>query len=735
MAGAPLHDQNLAGGWRACEGSGELVKEFAAVGFDDRDWIEAAVPGHWRSTPTLEASDGPVLYRCRFSSAPVAAGRRRFVILDGVFYYGDVWFDGTYLGATEGYFTPHAFEATEMLCVPGEHVLAVEVACPPQADKTAKRLVTGVFSQWDNLDPDWNPGGLWRSVHVIETGPVRIARRRVVCTEATAEHGRLVVDVTLDYSGDSGDSGDSGAGARTGAVTEVREPDRSVASERRARISISVLGPSGSLLVQSPKDVTLAAGANHLSIPVEVDSPPRWWPRRFGDQPICEVSVTVEVDGEVSDGFTTRTAFREVRLDQWTFYVNGERIFVMGSNHGPTRMALAEASSEELRRDVELAVEANLDMLRVHGHVTRPELYDAADEAGLLLWQDFPLQWGYARSVRKSALRQAREMVDLLGHHPSIVIWCAHNEPLAVDIQPGEPMSTGKMMKTGARVAASMFLPSWNKDVLDRSVARSIGKADPSRPVDRSSGLLPGPASGGTDAHLYYGWYWGSMGGLAGALRAFPRLARFVTEFGAQAVPTTADWMEPERWPDLDWDRLFERHALQTEYLDRYVPRAEHSTFESWRDATQAYQAALIQLQIEDLRRLKYSPTGGFAHFCFGDGHQAVTWSVLDHERVAKQGYYALRDACRPVLGMLDPRDGSVHVVSELRESLPSALVRVDVDGSERCFEGEIEADAVTYIGRVDVEVAHAASVTVSHPSLSPIRNTYAPTLLGEGRR
>ena len=35
------------------------------------------------------------------------------------------------------------------------------------------------------------------------------------------------------------------------------------------------------------------------------------------------------------------------------------------------------------------------------------EVYDAADELGLLVLQDFPLQWGYARSVRHQAVEQA----------------------------------------------------------------------------------------------------------------------------------------------------------------------------------------------------------------------------------------------------------------------------------------------------------------------------------------
>src|SRR5690606_26968975 len=146
------------------------------------------------------------------------------------------------------------------------------------------------------------------------------------------------------------------------------------------------------------------------------------------------VSVLLPADegGGVSDEHRTRTGLRQVRMRSCITSVNGERIFLNGSNQGPTRMALAEATAEELAGDVRLALDAGLDLLRLHAHISRPELYEAADEQGLLLWQDFPLQWGYARGIRKQAVRQATQAVDLLGHHPSIAIWCGHNEPMAI---------------------------------------------------------------------------------------------------------------------------------------------------------------------------------------------------------------------------------------------------------------------------------------------------------------
>ena len=703
---------DLSGAWLARPGEGDLHQRFLEPDFDDADWVKAAVPGHWRAVPELAGSDGPVLYRHRFDAGPPDGGRRRFLTLEGLFYYGDVWLDGGYLGATEGYFMPHSFEVTEATRSRTEHVLAVEVACPRQTDRGAKRLITGVFSHWDCLDAEWNPGGIWRPVRVEETGPVRIDALRVKCSEATAERGRLRLDLTLDAAREL--VPDATAARKHGGPLDVVV---------RARLT----GPGVELEVTS--DEQLADGCNRRELLVEVDDPPIWWPRRLGDQPLCDLEVTVEVGGEPSDTRRVTTAFREVRLHDWTFHVNGERMYVMGANHAPTRMDLAEATTEELERDVRLALEANLDMLRVHAHVTLPPFYDAADRAGLLLWQDFPLKWGYARSVRKQAARQATAMVDALAHHPSIVTWCAHNEPLAVEIPTGAPV-TGKV---AAKVGASMFAPTWNKSVLDRAIRHAIEKADGTRPVNSHSGVLPGPAHGGTDSHLYFGWYFGHMADLALALRMWPRLARFVSEFGAQAVPDDAEFMDPERFPDLDWERLLHRHCAQKLYFDEHVPPADYPDFDTWRIATQAYQAALLQLQIEDLRRVKHHPCGGFLQFCFADAFPSVTWSVLDHQRRSKPGFAAMRDACRPVLPMLDPRTGDVHVVSELRDRLHGAIVTVTAGDVVRRFSGDVDADSVTYIGSLGAPVdSDEASVALHHPALEggEVINAYATVLL-----
>src|SRR6185312_2072578 len=161
-------------------------------------WEPVAVPGHWRSHAAFADADGPLLYRTAFEHPVPEPDERWWLRFDGLFYQGDVWLDGSYVGDTEGYFFPHSFEVTDAIGERTEHVLGVEVACAPQKDRTHKRNITGVFQHWDCLDPDWNPGGIWRPVAIHETGPVRIARLVTVCPEAPDERAVLSFRATLD---------------------------------------------------------------------------------------------------------------------------------------------------------------------------------------------------------------------------------------------------------------------------------------------------------------------------------------------------------------------------------------------------------------------------------------------------------------------------------------------------------------------------------------------------------
>ena len=686
----------LSGEWRARVSEPDVARTFADPGYDDSSWARVHVPHHWTSESAFAGVDGPLLYRRKFSiDSRVKSGsnetshppdaERRFLEFDGVFYYGDVWLDGEYLGATEGYFARQTFEITSATVEPREHVLAVEVACPPQRDRTTKRTITGGYWQSPVFDRALNPGGIWRPVRVATSGQVWIRRARVSCVDASVERSRLACNVTLDAAGET-------AGVRLHA---------------------RVHGPDGRVLLDAWRAVTLAAQTNELAWTLVVEDAPLWWPRTIGRQPLCTFELEVHADGHVSDSLTRRLGFRDVRRTGSTLAVNGAQMFLKGASYAPARALPADASDELLRDDIARAIEANLDLLRVHTHVAPAALYDAADEAGLLLWQDFPMEGGYARGVRRQAARQARAMVELLGHHPSIVTWCAHDAPLGDD--------------GPARIVASAAVPTWGKEVLDRSTARAIARFDGTRPVVRSSGAAD-------DAHLWFGWRHGTMAGLAPALRALPRLGRFVSAFGAQSAPVDTDWIAHDSWPRLGWDDLAEHHGMERAGFDAFVPPVDAKSFEEWCDATQAYQAALLQLQIEDLRRCKYRPCGGFALFCLADPAPLIGFGLVDHTRAPKRAYAAVRDACRPVLATVDPRTGHVHVVNDTRSPIADAEVTVLVDGRPRRWRGYIDADAVTYVGTAELDDAVDVEAIVEHAETGRIANRYPLVILEAGR-
>ena len=140
---------DLSGTWRAALADDDLRRVAFGLGYDDTAWEPIEVPGHWRSRPAFATSDGPLIYRTPFELDPGPPGARHWVVLEGAFYQADVWMDGAYLGDQEGYFFPHAYDITDLARLGREHVLAVEVANPPQRDKRSKRTITGVFGHWD----------------------------------------------------------------------------------------------------------------------------------------------------------------------------------------------------------------------------------------------------------------------------------------------------------------------------------------------------------------------------------------------------------------------------------------------------------------------------------------------------------------------------------------------------------------------------------------------------------
>jgi beta-mannosidase len=724
---------DLSGTWRAAPvGPGdELQPSHATDALDDSDWEPVPVPGHWRSTEAFAGHDGPLAFRTRFDAGDARPGtsERSFLVVEGVMAAGDVWLDGTYLGDTSGYAVPHWFEVTELLRRREEHLLAIEVHNDPVGTGRTRDL-TGALGRSALLGGGHNPGGIWRSVGVHTTGPVRIRHSRLQCPEADPDQAVLAVRVVLDSDE-----------PRNVTLRTWVARARDDAPLDPAPSAEGGDDPLAEAVVVTEREQPLATGENRIELTVPVPRPALWWPRALGPQPLHDVGLEVIVEDGVSDSHLWRTGLRQVRMDDFVTTVNGERLFLKGVAVAPTRELLAEADPEEVAADVTRAAEAGLDLLRVHGHIARPELYAEADRKGVLLWQDLPLQWALQRAAKPAARQLARHAVDELAHHPSLLLWCAHHEPWAGDPRTwrrGEPAAE---RRSRLRWLAGQALPSWNRTMLDRSVAEVLSTSDRSRPVLPHSGVWPHPPQlSGSATHLWAGWRWGRIEDLARLLRWWPRLGRFVAEFGAQAPAGAGELLDvdgtaAERWPDLDWEELSERFALEVGSLRRQVPPGDHDSLADWSAAAQAHQAEVVRRHTEALRLLKYRPTGGFAAFALADPAPGATAALLDHDRRPKPAWQAFVDACSPVIGvtgelpeLLAPGDEvalEVHVVSDLRAPLSGVRAVAELCWGHRTgspfhrvgWEGELEADSVERVGTLALVVPTPPGVPAGAPS------------------
>ncbi|MFN3429250.1 MAG: beta-mannosidase [Candidatus Sericytochromatia bacterium] len=689
------------------------VEEFAQDYSGVTQWHEQEMPAHWQDIPALETHVGKVVYRKTFSWDASAHPHRTWLRLRGVFYRYRLRLNGHDLGTGEGYFFPQEFEASDYLQAHNE--LIIEVDSPVERSCLEKEMITGVFAHWDAMSSyKYNPGGLWLPVELVAHPDVHIKGAMVHLErfDDTAAHVGLRLDLKVRHSGSA-----------------------------RYHVTFTPQNFEGEPQTFEG-DIELAEGEYGWQQQLSVSPFKLWWTHDLGFPHLYRVDV--RLDGPIDHPVRWEgiTGLRTWEMDNFIGKLNGQRMYLKGSNYPPGDARLASMTRERARLDIQLAKDAHMNMLRVHAHVDHPALYREADEQGILLWQDFPLQWLYAKRILPEALRQSREMVRLLYNHPSIVIWCLHNEPLHVDDTSVEPLL--RQLKTHFSL-----LFSWNRDVMGTQLVASTKHLDVSRSVIRSSGEIwvPGWLSG-TDGHYYFGWYmsYGPKRWFDIWRKLLNRNLRFVTEFGAQSFPNyeNAKKFLPDDLRGADFKHLNRHYLLQWDLMNLWIDTSSMD-LKTIGEKSQAYQSEINRYYVDRLRFYKYKPNGGFLNFMFMDSQPGVSWSIIDYWRTPKASYHDYKRSLAPQYAFcLTPRDRyapnkayrlPVYVVNDAHQPKP---VRVhvavyDPDGQalyERQHALTLHPDCET----LALEAApfkpagkgtHALAITLYQEGHEPAENLY----------
>ncbi|MFO8034113.1 MAG: glycoside hydrolase family 2 TIM barrel-domain containing protein [Candidatus Bipolaricaulota bacterium] len=563
--------------------------ELAPADLPRTGWEEMPVPSNW-CLQGLADHSGVVWFRRRFAAGP--RGEEYWLRFQGVDYSADVWLNGAYLGSHRGYFQPFEFRVTEHL-LEGENELLVRVDSPREEPGTVwpdhKRLIKGVLSHHDcrpgagdvERGQDMNTGGIWGDVELHSAGPVWISKLWLTPRLLPSGKASVLVEAELECA----------LPAMAATVDITLQPEGFEGEEALWRGRVELTG-----------------GRTRLSQVVNLEQPSLWWTWDFGPQHLYRARLDIEPERGPGSSREERFGVREVVMDhQQGWQLNALPYFPRGTNIIPTQW-LSTYDVATLSQDMELLRGAGVNAVRVHAHVTHPRFYRACDEAGILVWQDFPLQWGYEDSgaFRQDACEQLRGMIKVLGNHPSIAVWCCHNEP-----------------------------PEYNRE-LDGLLWEFARAEDPARHTERSSAV---------SQHVYAGWYRGQM-----AEYATRPGAPLITEFGAQALPSEEamrEMLPPEAlWPP-DWD-AWAYHGFQHNETFNVARIPLGESLAEFIAASQDYQHRLLKYAIEQYRA--GPEVRGLFQFMFVDPWPGITWSVVDWRRRPKKGYLALQMGLQPVL-------------------------------------------------------------------------------------
>jgi beta-mannosidase len=683
-------------------------------GIGNPQWIPAVVPGgvhesllaagviehpyHGDNEREVRwVEDETWWYRTEFAaSTDLAADERLRLVCESLDTVASIWLNGELLGAHESQFRPAIFDVTELVRADNELLIRFTppldgLSAPPETANTVAKM-KALFSRLspesdaDREDPpgimsanlaltlrrkatfswgwDFAPRlpavGVARPIELRRERAAVIAGHHVRTTSIDAGAALVAIDVEVDDFAHSG--------PLTTTVT-LTAPDGH---------TFRHVGTSGALTI---------------------DNAELWWTHDLGEQPLYDVSIELADEEGVLDRVEDRVGLRTIALDRspddeggrlFRFVLNGIPVFARGANWVPVSMMTGSVSAETVRALVDLARRGNMTMLRVWGGgvYEQDAFYQACDDLGVLVWQDFMFACiDYPSDdpgLHAEVVREAEYQVKRLRNRASMAVWAGNNEvhalhgPMAGGFEPGNwGWSFFHDVLPGAVAAFSPEIPYWPGSPWADSDPRGV------------NGVLDG------DRHAWEVWHGidvGAGGPTEFASRGeavhFDRYrhdkGKFISEFGIHASPELETL---ERWTPTGSLSL---HSKEFDHRNKDVPKNKGDDLMSvetglpadlaqYVDFSMACQAEGLKFGIEHYRR-RQPHCGGTLLWQFNDPWPGLSWSIVDHDRIPKAGYYFTQRAYRPVLASFVRTGGVVElwVTNSSRVDVPLDL-RIEV--------------------------------------------------------
>ena len=693
--------------------------EFSQVG--KGEWLPATVPGtvhqdlidndklvnpfyglNEEKVQWVEKEDWQ--YRTTFTVTKEQLARQAAVLkFEGLDTYADIYLNGSLLERTDNMFVGYELPVKEVLRE-GENRLQVYFHSPikqamPQwetdgfdypADNDHSKIRVSIYSRKAPYSFGWDWGirlatsGIWRPV-TLEFYDAASIEDFYVKQESVSQEL-----------------------AKVNNVLQIK----SVANaSQQAEVTLTY-SYKNEPKVTEQKTVTLQPGGNEISLPVEITNPHLWMPNGWGEAALYDFELSVKVDGQVVASEKKRIGLRTVKVvleddkDGKAFYfvVNGQPMFAKGSNFIPNDALLPNVTTERYNQLMKDVKDAHHNMIRVWGGGIYEDdrFYEAADEMGILVWQDFifacttyPSDPNFLRRVTE----EAEYNIKRLRNHASLAMWCGNNE-----IYEGMRF-WGWKRKYKNPVIWEEMQEGYNK-LFHQLLPAMVKEYDGGRFYMHGS---PYEANWGrpntwkiADSHNWGTWY-----GRKPFESLDKELPRFMSEFGFQAFPemkTVATFAEPKDYAlESDVMNAHQKasigNALIKKTMALYYDVPED--FEELVYKGLVLQGYGIRHGIEAHRRNRPYCMGSL-YWQLNDSWPVVSWSSIDYYGNWKAMHYQGKRAFAPVLLNVfqEGDDLCFYTLSDELKDYKDATLQwklMDFNGkvlNKKTVKGEVPANA-----------------------------------------
>lgn len=301
----------------------------------------------------------PWIYRQEFISNP-SAGQYLTLHTHGITSKAEIYVNGALVASSEdqkGSFGGRRYNLTDLI-QSGTNCILIR-AYPTNY---LRDFAMG-FIDWNPYPAD-NGTGVWRHVELSRTGAVSMTPFRVA-TEFNKAGDRAIVTLTTDLVNNA-------------------------LKTTYATVNGSIIGPGRSEGAKFKKVFTMRPlEEKKVSIEISIRKFQIWWPASWGKQPLYTVFGTTVVQDAISDRTSPqRFGFRQVasevnKHNDTGFTVNGLPFQVLGAGYSPDMFMRFDKA--RLAMIFRYMLDMGLNTVRLEGKPEHPELYDLADEMGLMV--------------------------------------------------------------------------------------------------------------------------------------------------------------------------------------------------------------------------------------------------------------------------------------------------------------------------------------------------------------